>query len=142
MTDNLDTYEAFVAYLADNSVVREAHDTGSAPPAYIMPQDGVPGPVPGADELVVGVFKVAGITPRPFEGFRRIDGVEIIVRAIDAKAAVQFEATVRSLVNDRREWDMRGVRVNQSYMNRDMQMLGSGVAGYTFNFQYMIERWS
>lgn len=148
MPDEPDLLSSLRTYLADEGLVRVPTDSGSEPPMWLEPRDGVPAPGEGnkvserGDTLVIGAFDVGGIPPRPYESFKRTDFIDIWMRSTTAKVARDFEVDLRAALADKRNWDMAGLTVIESLIFRDKQRLGSSPQAFDFVTEYSFERYS
>lgn len=142
-----DTLEEVQRYLISAGFVRDPETSNSTlPPLWVAPDEGTPAPGEGAapelhTDAVAGIFRAPGIAPRPYEGFIRIDAVDFVIRVLDVKDAVNFEASVRVLMNDKRGWWMGRMLVESSQLARDLQQIDASTVATTFNFQYTISTW-
>jgi hypothetical protein len=119
------------------------------PTLWLAPRNGTPAPgesmgsqVQANPDLVVGLFQVAGIAPPRHEGFRRIDGLQLWMRARKEPFVREWEVRFRAEFNDKRGWELAdGYPINESLLFRDVQPVGSGEQGYDFTMEYLIEHW-
>lgn len=119
------------------------------PTIWLAPRNGTPAPgesvgspAEANPDLVIGMFQVAGIAPRRHEGFMRIDGLQLWVRARKDPYAREWEVRFRAEFNDKRGWQLAdGLPVNESLLFRDLQPVGSGEQGYDFTMEYLFWLW-
>jgi hypothetical protein len=119
-------------YLAAEGVVRDPDTQDpSLPPMWVEPRTGVPAPGKGnhvtrvGKTLVLGAFFSGGIPPAPLEGFRRMDTVDIWIRALNAPDAHTIEQAIRDKLIDKQDWDMAGLRITDSQQWRPFQRLNN-----------------
>ena len=149
---NPDLLDNLRVYLIAQGLVRDPRDgtqKGILPPLWLAPRFGVP--APGQTEglaaseqdpnLVLGAFPATDTPPPPYEGFRRINHVEIVFRGRTPPAVLSIENKIRAAINDKRGWMMANVPVNESLLFRGLQPIGSDNLGWVFNQEYLFELW-
>lgn len=146
--DELNVVDYLWEYLRAQGVGRDPRVAGPLPPIWREPQNGTPAPGEklGADveigaNAVIGLVKATGVPPRRHEGFLRFDHVLIWLRVRKAPMAHDLETDLRALLNDKRNWDMAGLLVNESLMFTDLQPVGSGPWGYDYTTEYQFILW-
>lgn len=143
-----DTLKELRGYLIAQGLVRDPFVAGSAPACWIMPLEGLNAANQGETTVersdpVIGLYRSPGPTSAPYEGFIRQDVVLFEIRTAPdtPKGAYDFEDTLRTLLNDRRAWQMGLLQVNESMLVRDIQQMDSGPQGFMFNLQYNFNMW-
>lgn len=144
-----DTLKELRVYLIAQGLVRDPFTAAGALPAcWIMPAAGLNAANQGDSAVeksdpVVGLWRSPGVASSPYEGFIRQDQVlfEIRTSPTTPKGALDFEDNLRSVLHDKRAWQMGALLVNESMLTRDIQQLDSGPLGYTFNLQYNFNMW-
>lgn len=131
--------------LINNGLVRDPRDgTTTLPPCWISPRFGVPAPgqTDGLKSVEVGPNMVVGLNPRTgipsarYEGFMRVDHVEVVFRARTAEPIQSLENSIRALVSDKRGWMMVNMPVNESLLFSGLQFLASDNLGFVFREEY------
>lgn len=149
---NPDLLDNLRAYLIGLGLVRDPRDAskqGLLAPLWLEPKFGVyaPGQTEGLNpgesdpNLVLGAFLATDTVPPRYEGFRRINHVELVYRAAKPQMALFLENNIRAAINDKRGWTMGNVPVNESLLFRGLQRIGSDNLGWTFNQEYVFELW-
>jgi len=142
-----DLLQSFRDHLILNSVCRKPSVPGTLPPMWLEPRNGVPAPGEGdspaevGQTLVLGAFMAPGVTPQPYEGFVRTDGIEVWIRASSAPLVRPVENSIRAAVNDRRNFSLANLWVESMYLFRDLQLVDSGPQGWSFNLSYLVSLW-
>lgn len=144
-----DLLQSFRDHLIANGIARKPSVAGSAPPMWLERKQGVPAPGEGDNAteigatLVLGAFMATGIPPRPYEGFIRTDGVQLILRADNASRLRPLEEAIRELVNDRRDFILgSGLWIESMYLFRDMSIIDRDPEqGCTASLEYQATTW-
>ncbi len=142
-----DLLQAFRDELISQGIARKPSVPGALPPCWLQPRNGVPAPGEGdkpaevGQTIVLGAFMAAGLAPQPYEGFVRTDGIEVWIRASNASLVRPVENQIRGAVNDRRNFSLGSLWVESMYLFRDLQLVDSGVHGFTFSLSYLASLW-
>jgi hypothetical protein len=94
------------------------------------------------NDLVMAAIRTSGIAPRRFEGFIKVDAVDFWLRARTPPIAQQAHDQLRDALNDKRGWEMSGLRIEESLMFRDLQRLSADENGWTYTTEFTFERWA
>lgn len=124
MTD-LILEEQLKAFLVTNNVVRAAKDgTGPLPWCALNLKDGPAQPT-GNDTATVMLRRSGGFSTDHLEGFLEQPVVEVIVRATNSVAGVLIQRRIRTLLNDRSDFDLGQLHVQWCLLWRDAQPVPS-----------------
>jgi hypothetical protein len=134
-------------FLIAEGIARDPRTPGPLPPVWRQPRNGCPAPGEGDEpevgaDAVLALMTAPGVPPRRYEGALRRDGVDVWVRAAAAPTAFAIEQRLRAVLNDRRAFDLAGLRLEECLLFRDLQLIESGEQGFTFTTGYLFERWA
>ena len=137
--------EALRDHLVAAGLVRDPRVAGPLPPCWRTPANGVPAPGEGTTtergDLVVGLFPAPGIPMRSFDaGVLRKDGVDIRIRSKTAPAAIALDDAIRAELSDRRAYDLAGLTIVESLLERPLDLIVSDDQGFDFLAGYVFER--
>ena len=138
--------EALRDHLIAEGLVRDPRVAGSLPPCWRSPKNGVPAPGEGngteiGPTVVVALFPASGIPRAPYDaGVLRTDGLDIRIRAKTAPAAIELDDQIRELLVDQRAWDMAGLQIVESRLERPLDLIYSDDQGFDFMAGYLFER--
>lgn len=116
-------------------------------PAWIDPRDGVPAPGKGRNQVnrgrdvVLGIFRATGVASAPYQGFIRNHHVNLRIRGREGWMGPAYHEMLYQVLNDRRHWLMAALVVEQSYMVRDLQSMGSDGEGWVWVAEYQLQVW-
>ena len=138
--------EALRDHLIAEGLVRDPRVAGSLPPCWRSPKNGVPAPGEGSGvevgpTVVVALFPASGIPRAPYDaGVLRTDGLDIRIRSTTAPAAIQLDDQIRQVLVDQRAWDMAGLQIVESRLERPLDLIYSDDQGFDFMAGYLFER--
>lgn len=141
---------AMQSELIAQGIVRRPGDTGTAPPMWLEPALGVPGPGEGQGtavdpNLVLGAFLTGGFAPEPYGSWHRRPIVDVRIRAARDKAylAEDVELQITRALIDKRDWMMgtgqSAMYVVESEQWRALSRLGSDEQGYEYVVAFVFE---
>ena len=70
----------------------------------------------------------------------RTDGLDIRIRSKTAPAAIELDDQIRQLLVDQRAWDMAGLQIVESRLERPLDLIYSDDQGFDFMAGYLFER--
>lgn len=130
-------------HLIAQGIVRDPDVAGALPPLWLSPRDGMPGPnegdPPTAAPVVLAAYRVAGIPPRPWEGYIRNEGVDIQFRSMTVPAILDLSEKIRREVSDRNLWQMGAILVQRSRLYSDLQPIVDDDTGFRYRVQYLVD---
>jgi hypothetical protein len=132
-------------HLVAQSIVRKPSVAGSAPPLWLEPQLGTPGPGEGnnpvevGSDLVLGAFLTGGFAPPPYGSFLRKPIVDIRFRGRSPQNIETTELAITKALIDRRDFTMGGLYVVECEQWRPLQRLGSDEQGFEYVSAYWFE---
>jgi hypothetical protein len=135
-------------HLVSEGLVRIPRDVGTAPPMWLQPRNGTPGPgetpqnatgVEIGPDLVCGAYVSGGLTVPRFGSFARRPTVEVHLRARSAPLAEDLEAQITARLIDRTNWTMGGLAIIESMHWRALTPIASDAQSFDFLVAYLFE---
>lgn len=147
-----DVVTALRDHLITAGVGRDPDVAGSVPPIWREPRDGTPAPGEGSDptqtgtDAVVAVYLTGGIPARRFEAWRRIDAIDVHIRARTSPLAKRIARDIRAAVIGTGiapavAFTMGGLQVIEALEWRPLQPLPVP-QGFSFMTAYLFESYT
>jgi hypothetical protein len=145
------------AFFVTAGIARIPAVAGSEAPCWLDPLNGIPYPgqtdglgpnensvvnkASGLGGLVLCINPETGIVPIAHEGFYQRRAVMIWYRSMLSPEIQNAHEQVRSAIQDKRNYSLNGLQVNQSLMMRELQRVASNAQGYVYNTEYLFDLW-